>query len=328
MPEPSTHLVFTGLPKSANVFIRTSLQKTLNLEWHDIYPRGITARDINALALESFIKAPRATTGQHFPATEWNLNLLKSGGIRKIGVIVRDPRDAVVSWWHHMERPDMGWADRAELTAAGIISQNYVDLPKEDKLTSLIANLFPFFQDWLREWSVTIESDKNFQFHLLRYEDFITDPEKHITALLGFFGHDIKPVLPKIEAAEGIDTTTHFRRGKAGSHRDEMTPAQQRLSRNLLDPSLFERFGWPIDSDEATDIRKPTVRSNIMLAAYELYRIRNVITLEGFMNDFVENKEQRNVVWGRKGHVTIYIDVKNGTITYDDYPDGHWVERH
>jgi hypothetical protein len=328
MPSPSTHLVFTGLPKSANVFIRSSLQKTLDLEWHDIYPRGITARDINARALERFLAAPRATTGQHFPATEWNLNLLKSAGVERIGVLVRDPRDAVVSWWHHMERQDIGWSDRAELTAAGIISPNYVDMAKEDKLTLLIANLFPFFQDWLREWSTVIESDKRFKFHLLRYEDFITDPEKHVTALLHFFGHDIKPILPKVEATNGIDKTTHFRRGAAGSHRDEMTPTQQRLARNLLDPALFEHFGWPTDFMGSVGARTQSAHSNIVTAAYELYRIRNAVTLEWFMDTFVQKKDQRNVVWGREGRVTIYIDVENRSITYDDYPDGKWTARY
>lgn len=186
--------------------------------------------------------------GDHFRATEDNLRRLAEVGIRRIAVMVRDPRDALVSLWHHLEREDVKsqpWLIDA-LAERGI-NRDYFILSPEQQLAEHIEYTFPHYQRWLREWARALDVPSPFAFHLRRYEDFVQDPAEALRRMYRFFGYDAEPVLPNVRGDQtSIDTFTHFRRGVVGSHRDEL-PAELRSRLNaLIDPTLFGRFGWAL----------------------------------------------------------------------------------
>ena len=168
-------------------------------------------------------------------------------GIDRIAVLVRDPRDAVVSWWHHLERPDVkSWPwHAAMLAASGIQSRNYYELTWEEKLADLIERMYPSMQAWLMMWAKVIKEDPGFEFYLVKYEDLVANPEENYRKLFRFFGHDVNPVLPPKKTSDTlIDIGTHFRRGVVGSFRDEVPQNLMPQLQKLFDTRLTEFFGW------------------------------------------------------------------------------------
>ena len=185
------------------------------------------------------------------PPNDRNLILLRTAEIDRVAVMIRDPRDALVSWWRHLERDnikDTPWIV-AHLYASGLMSERYYSLPMEARFLDLIEHMFPLMQWWVSRWLAAIERPPSgIGFHLLRYEDFVADTRGSLRSLYRFFGHEVEPILPQKEGPPermqaGIHTATHFRRGVPGSHRDEVPAAHVALLNERVDQALFERCG-------------------------------------------------------------------------------------
>jgi hypothetical protein len=246
--------VVISLPKSATVYVQRSVEATLSAAHCRITcPSGNIRDDIIAKELFDFVARPLAMAGDHVPASARNLNLLAAAGIDRVVLMVRDPRDALVSWWRHLERADklgVAW-EAAHYASCGLMSPGYYELTPSGKIADLIEHMFPAMQEWLAGWANAIDSDERFSFHVSRYEDFVRDQIGGLRAIYGFFGYGQEPILPPREGAAeqlsaGIHTFTHFRRGIVGSHRDEV-PADLLARLNaMVDYRVFDRFGWPV----------------------------------------------------------------------------------
>lgn len=181
MVSPCDHPIIVSLPKSATIYFQRSFELTLALA-HCPITSGF---DIEEEALRRFMEQPRAMAGDHFRATEDNLRRLAEVGIRRIAVMVRDPRDALVSLWHHLEREDVKsqpWLIDA-LAERGI-NRDYFILSPEQQLAEHIEYTFPHYQRWLREWARALDVPSPFAFHLRRYEDFVQDLPRRCAACI------------------------------------------------------------------------------------------------------------------------------------------------
>ena len=197
--------------------------------------------------LFEFVSEKNVIGGEHLPPTPYNLRLFEFAGIEKITLLVRDPRDALISWWRHLERPDIKSKEwhAASLVASGFQSENYYQLNEVSKLADLIKLMYPAMQSWLLQWADVRQNDSRFSFYVFRFEDMVADPEDAFRKLFGFFGHDVTPVLPpKRTDDEYIDVSTHFRRGVVGSFRDEGPDSLMASLQDQFDPRLTEYFGW------------------------------------------------------------------------------------
>lgn len=244
-------LIVISLPKSGTVFIQRVFEASLGATHFRLSPPGgsLTYELQESVAEALKEKDGPVLAGDHLPASENNLRLLASIGIRRIAVIVRDPRDAIVSWWHHLEREDIRShsSATAQLVQAGLMSANYYSLSIEERLSDLIERMFPAMQQWLAQWALAMDQGKGFTFLLCRYEDFVIDQRRTLAGIFKLFGRDEEIIMPERNSGKvsgGIDLFTHFRRGIVGSHRDETPPALLRRLNSLCAPEVFERFGW------------------------------------------------------------------------------------
>jgi hypothetical protein len=244
------HVLLIGLPKSANVFIRECLMLSCRCDYVEVSIPGPDSQIIDVRKLEEFITRRRAIAGDHIRPTKWNMDLLACTGLDRMTLLARDPRDALVSYWHHLERSDIRdlWWVKASEIVSGARSADYSSLSSSERLDDLIEHSYSGFQAWLQHWMATVESNKRFDYHIVQYETFIQDRPKALKAIAQFHGLDISPVLPSHgEVAErGIRRTTHFRRGEAGSHLHEMSARQQERVNTLSNRELFAYFGWTI----------------------------------------------------------------------------------
>jgi hypothetical protein len=236
-------LVVIGPQKSASTYICSALAATLGMpreqpEDHCILHHQIKAKEMHDCA------ARDAVIYLHSRATDYNLGVLHSCGIRRFVLLVRDPRDTVVSWFHHRERYNAPW-QVAMGAAAGVHTLGYAGLDRRGKLDELIEHGFPKFQGWLRLWAEVVDRDSRFDIKVQRYEDFVADPVAALAEILTFFGRTERPQLPAVASRElGAGENFMFRRGVAGAHRDELEADQVAALERAVDRELFQRFGW------------------------------------------------------------------------------------
>jgi hypothetical protein len=171
--------------------------------------------------------------------------------IERVALMIRDPRDALVSWWRHLERDDVrnNPALVAHCYACGLMSKNYYSMEPYDRLGDLVNFMFPAMQTWLADWAKFARQNANIRIHIIRYEDFVQDSVLALRGLYRFFGYDTEPVMPQKEGpveqmSAGIHLSTHFRRGVTGSHRDEIPDYLQERLNQSMDVDVFKHFGW------------------------------------------------------------------------------------
>jgi hypothetical protein len=243
MTTPEFHLVIPGMRKAANVFVTRTMERTLGCTFVR-FADG--EQDILPDKFGEFFALKRAVGGEHIWANAHNLRQLEARNVGKIALLIRDPRDAVISWWHHLERSDVK-ARRLQGAVPNTSTRtNYYDLSPEEKLRDVIESHLPLQQAWIAGWLDVADTSSTLACHINRFEDFAADPGRALRAMLAFFGHDMDPVLPDTDGARdaGIHLETHFRRGQVGSYRDEAPPDLVRLLDERLDRRLARRMKW------------------------------------------------------------------------------------
>lgn len=247
--EPTGNLLIVGLPKAGNVFISLALQRSLGCIPVALCTRLAIAQQIMPERLAEFTSLPLSVGGGHLPPTRLNLRLLEAAGVKRAAVLFRDPRDALISWWHHLMRPDIANASwvRLALSASELIGADYFDLRPDEALRDLARSSYPRFQDWMAAWlEVADRADGPLRVHVSRYEAFVEDKTAALRSIMEFFGHSRPVDLPAVNPSpEGIDLRTHFRRGRVGSFRDEAPEDVVATLNAGLDRRLAERLGWP-----------------------------------------------------------------------------------
>jgi hypothetical protein len=245
------HILINGSPKSGTLYLSRAICNVLQCDSMRISSRGVTESQVDAEAIYSFVKGKSCVAQQHIAPTKYNVDVLQVFKLTKFILILRDPRDVLVSWAHHLLREDIRdnkW-HFALTHASGIICEKYYDLSWDEQLDTLIDNGFELFQKWEKGWLDYLQ-DKRLDIFLLRYEDFAVDNYGTINSIMDHF--DVKntfgkKILPNIEKMNGeIDRSTHFRKGKAGIYAEELSEKQISRLNGKVDRELFNRMNWLI----------------------------------------------------------------------------------
>lgn len=245
------HILINALPKSASLFIARTIAATLNCEMMRVGTRGVNSSQADPEAICQFVDTYRAVAQDHIAPTQYNFKVLYCSGLTQFVVLFRDPRDALISWAHHLERNDIAnkpW-HKWLIVSSGIISEQYYDLSWDNKLNDLINNYYPIMIDWINGWvRLACEQDR-FNIMIKTYEEFITDKPAFIESILKFYGFSLDQnqiVWPSDSRrmSNMINLDTHFRKGIVGSYHDELSKDQIQCINDKIDKDLFERFGW------------------------------------------------------------------------------------
>jgi hypothetical protein len=167
---------------------------------------------------------------------------------KKVILLVRDPRDVIVSYYHHKSRReplrDFWWFQKKRKETHSRF---------EGTLADFLDVEIGGFDTLLRYYAIWEQARHTpAAFLLLRYEDMQADPEGQLRRVLDFLGlsritdAEVKEAveyasfrnMQKIEAGEEVKSfklkagdvsdpnSYKVRRGKVGGYRDELTPEQ------------------------------------------------------------------------------------------------------
>lgn len=250
-------LFFVSLPKSGTLFTWYSLSGVTGLAVPDFpalegwgeYSTGkdfscpdlYACGDYNTQLLrpENMAKFSHGYVfGGHMQASYHNIRVLEESGINKISVLLRDPRDALVSWVHHLAK--LGPAGRNYHSKIYFMPPDYYDWPLIEQFRFQVRNFLPVISNWIEGWlSYYASPDRRVDVLILLYDELKVHPERYIRRLTDHFGvTDVD--MSKIVVPE--PGKMHFRKGTHGEWREDFAPEDHELVANLLGDRIGRRF--------------------------------------------------------------------------------------
>ena len=250
-------LFFVSLPKSGTVYTWCCLRDTTGLMmpdfqelkgWSDYTEgRDFSCPDLYACGdyntqlllpegmkhyLEGFI------FGAHMQASYHNVRILKESGIRKITVLLRDPRDAFISWVHHMGK--LGPGARNYHSKIYHIPRAYYEWSLEEQFAYQVRTFLPVTVNWVEGWlDYYAMEDREIEVLFVYYDELKREPARYIRRITEF--HEIENVdCSKVVVAE--PGKMHFRKGEHEQWREEFSPATQRLVDDLMQDRILRGF--------------------------------------------------------------------------------------
>jgi hypothetical protein len=135
------------LPKSGSVFIQQAIQRTAGLKpmvpSHGYFPVDM----LNVDSVQQFQQGG-FVSHSHCDASEFNLRILDFFGIDWV-LHLRDPRAALLSWTHHVERPDIRYKPSGHLRSSPAHPDGYFDLSFAAKVDWQIGFWLPGAVKWM-----------------------------------------------------------------------------------------------------------------------------------------------------------------------------------
>lgn len=250
-------IFFVSLPKSGTVYTWNSLSRVTGLkipEFHllqgwDDYNAGLdlscpdiyACGDYNTQLLrpsEMKLYAEGYIFGAHMQSSYHNMRVLEENGINKITVLLRDPRDAFVSWVHHLK--NLGPSARNYCSKIYHIPRAYFEWSLTKQFDFQIRTFLPIVVNWVEGWlDYYASSNKKINILFVYYDELKRNPVDYIRRITehhGFTNIDLsKVVVPEVGKM-------HFRKGEHGQWKEEFTPANQSLANDLMQDRIEHGF--------------------------------------------------------------------------------------
>lgn len=248
---------FVSLPKSGTVYTWYSLQDVTGLKlpdfhllegWNDYNAgRDFSCPDLYACGdyntqllvpqgMKNFLRG--YIFGSHMQASYHNMRILKESGIDRITVLLRDPRDAFVSWVHHLNK--LGPSARDYHSKIYHIPRDYYQRSIEEQFSYQIRTFLPITVNWVEGWLDYYASpDKEVEIQFVYYDELKREPERYIRRITEF--HRLQDVdYSKIVKAE--PGKMHFRKGEHAQWRQDFSGDDQTLVENLMQDRILRGF--------------------------------------------------------------------------------------
>lgn len=177
---PQKVLFIAGLPKSGTTWLEKMISSYPG--FHELLipdpPRNSPAYDLAyELPSDMFSRFDRmlVLTKMHIPGTNHNAQLLRTAGVPYV-VMFRDLRDVAVSLYFYVRQ-----------TRWHPLFRDLHELDLQEGLRFFADRLLEPYAEWIRSWIHNSDPDLGL---VLRYEDVLREPEKHVAAVATHFELD------------------------------------------------------------------------------------------------------------------------------------------
>ena len=233
-------ILFNALPKSASSYCFEVLRRAGGL--HDL---GVSVGlfPFDRIAWQRYVCFARHggfIAHHHIDASAVNLWLLRERPVRLV-VHLRDPRQALLSWLHHLNRSAPPDGKVFTLTIASM-PPNWFVLPISEQIDWLIDHHLPLFVDWIEAWVRAAESG-DIEVYFSTFEDMVAEPRAFFSRLAKHCALN-EASLPDCFPDPRAERVFLFRRGLTNEWREVYSREQTRRVAQLVPPSLLQRFSW------------------------------------------------------------------------------------
>ena len=235
---PLSSILINTMPKSGSVYIHKHLGQALGMPFSNLGNGYTLADQVQYWSAKSFIGSS-SISQNHFEPSDINVQILDRVVGRWI-LHIRDPRQALLSWVHHLDLLKAENREDALLWVTPTPPPGYFELELSEKIGWNIVHYYPDLVDWLRGWLKVYDRGR-FNILLTTYDELIADERRLFDRILDFHGiprqrFQFMP-LPK-------DRDVHFRKGDPDEWRSVYSPSQIEACNAHLPDHLLERFGW------------------------------------------------------------------------------------
>lgn len=228
------------IPKSGSLFISDTLTKLLRIPSMrislDLFPE-----DQVIPAMASQLGLGGASTWGHIDPSPNNLAALRNAGLNKLILHLRDPRQTVVSFVHHIDDNLVGDNLFYRRRLIPPVPADFSDLSFLEKVDWYIQARFNSIIRWVMEWVDVADKDPSFEILLTTFEGFQNNEKNYFEKVLRHFGLEVtvdEKLLPKKE------DDFHFRSGKVDEWREVCSEEQKKMMWNLMPRDICNRFNW------------------------------------------------------------------------------------
>lgn len=247
------------LPKSGTTYIKSSLCNGLNMPPHplSVYSQGFGVHSTGFLEYtvtlaiwEYYSKSQPEVNVAHLIPNNWN-KLLISCITDKLVVNVKDPRQGLLSWIHHIMRAriNLNIAPVELFRQYTLAEAGYFDMSYKEQIDYQIENengYMSYAIKWIDGW---LDAQKSPEFYpeilFTKFEDLATNPKTFFEQILDFYEIEksrfIFPEPPQFKEE------TRFRKGKTDEWREAFTSEQKEKATKMIPQRLLDKFGWPTE---------------------------------------------------------------------------------
>lgn len=235
------------MPKSASIFIQDVLHHALGLERVRI-SSGFFPDDLVVPTWLSALAEGGRITQEHLPARPLNLRLL-TRHIDRLVWHVRDPRQATLSWTHHVAKLRRDKRDAELAMIEPVLPADYFDRDLAGQLDWQIDRHLPLLVAWTEGWLDVLDADDPpLKMLCTRFEDFRADKDAFFSRILAFYEIDpahMRAITPLLERTQALrQGQAHFRAGQTEEWRDIFTPEQRRRATACLGARVPARLNY------------------------------------------------------------------------------------
>lgn len=228
--------------KSASEYIRDVLLRALDVAL--CYP-DLGTHPRNLLIPSSLRQMARGglLARLHLDGSPENLSALRQAGIERVFVHLRDPRQATLSWVHHLNRIPAAQFVRFRNYYQPAVPADFRAWEFSAQLQWAIDNYLPGAVEVVRSW-LAAPAIAGLTLEIGSFERFVDDPRDYLTQMLAFYGCSDATLDEAMAATERLERF-NFRIGSKDEWRTVLTPTQRESLGRLIAPEWSVRLGWP-----------------------------------------------------------------------------------
>ena len=228
-------IVFNALPKSASTYCYEVLRRSCGLLESSITGGGFP---YEAIMWERFFRfaGGGCIVHDHIDANPANLFFLRRLPVVLI-VHVRDPRQTILSWAHHLKRSSARTMEPHTILALPL---SWWDHSLPSQLDTLIDQHLPVFVRWIEAWVAASEGGQA-DVIFTQFEKMVADPDGFFSELAKRCGlkEDALTERPVLE-----EPMFQFRAGQVDEWRSVFSSQQIDRANAAVPDALLARFGW------------------------------------------------------------------------------------
>lgn len=176
--------------------------------------------------------------GAHMQASYHNMKVLEESGIERVVVLLRDPRDAFVSWVHHLRK--LGPSARNYHSRIYHIPRDYYNWTLEKQFDYQVRAFLPTVINWVEGWLDYYASpDRKIDILFVLYDELKRDPVNYVKKIVSYNKLDNVDYskLPMAQVGK-----LHYRKGEHGQWKVEFNGLNQMLANEMLQERIISGF--------------------------------------------------------------------------------------
>ena len=232
-------ILLNTMPKSGSVYIQKSLTKILSCEALNVGNSYALIDQIDVRDIKKLVGSGYVAQNHLAPSLE-NLQVLQHFNLKMV-LHLRDPRQALLSWIHHLDWISAG--NRASDNLLYCIPRpqlDYFESSLASKINWQIKNYLPQLITWVSQW-IAIADAKTIPILITHQEELRTNETALFDSILEFYDLTFDYVLPNLPRTIAA---THYRLADPTEWKRVFAPDQKAQAASLIPLSLRRRFSW------------------------------------------------------------------------------------